>query len=62
MTLKSFDIPINVKVSAKTEAEAEAQVLMFMQRSLDTHGNELNVKDFEYFEFVQEDLAKACCC
>lgn len=52
---KKFDIPINLKVYAKTEQEAEYKINVFMRDAIRFFDMDKDVFDYEFFEFIPED-------
>ncbi len=51
----TFDIPININVSAETEEQAEEIVTKIMNPIMDKPALERNVNSWDFVEFVEED-------
>jgi hypothetical protein len=52
--IKTFDIPINIKVAAKDEISAEQFVFDFLKMAQKEFGVEQRIINWEYFEFLIE--------
>lgn len=52
--MKTFDIPINIKVIAKDEIKAEQLVFDFLKMAIKEFGVEQHIINWEYFEFLIE--------
>ena len=51
----TFDITININVSADTEEQAEEIVTNLMKPSMDKPALERNVNGWDFIEFVEDD-------
>ncbi len=59
--LKTFDIPINIKVQAKDEQAAEKFVFDFLKMATKEFGVEQKIVDWQYFEFLEEESSCPGC-
>lgn len=49
----SFDIPININISAETEEEAEQYITSYMSKLMATAALERAVNSWDFIEFVE---------
>ena len=59
--MKTFDIPINIKVLAKDEKTAERFVFDFLKMATKEFGVEQRIVDWSYFEFLTEESCSSGC-
>lgn len=59
--MEKFDIPVTFKVTAKNEREAEDVIIEFLKYAQITMAKP-NILDWEFTEFIPEDLKNSCCC
>jgi len=59
--MKTFNIPINIKVLAKDENTAEKFVFDFLKMATKEFGVEQRIVDWSYFEFLIEEPCSSGC-
>lgn len=53
--METYDIPININISANTEAEAEQLVIKLLQKEMSKPALERSINSWDFIEFVVEE-------